>query len=135
MLRDFNTTKSVQNQCFRNASAYDEGGNLKDPVAVWSFAVNESDPALIVHQTPTPNTRELMIGIEVDAAAVISIRKYFSAGSAFVTETFAALPSSGTYTLRSTTLLDSVEIYAIPDSEDLSAAPDLHVVATVIARP
>lgn len=135
MKKDFNQTKSVYNQCFRNSSAYDSNGKLRDSAVTWSWFTDNANPVLVVHQTPTPNTRELLIGISVDAAAIISIRKYFSAGASFVTETFAALPAAGTYTLRSTTLLDTVELYAIPDSDDLPAAPDLHVFATIIARP
>ena len=135
MLKDSNQANSVYNVCFRNSSARnpEDQSIYRDPVVVWSWAEDLGNPVLLVPQTPTPNTRELLIGISVDGPAIVSIRKYFSAGAAFVTETFAVI-ASGTHTLKSTTLLDSVEVWVIPDDPDV-ATLDLHCFASITARP
>jgi hypothetical protein len=135
MLRDFNTTKSVYNVCFRNSSAADpeDQSDFRSPVVTWTWPLFTDTPVLLVPQTPTPNTRELLIGISVDGDTIVSIRKYFSAGSAFVTETFALI-GSGTHTLKSTTLLDSVEVWFVPDNP-IALTPPLNAYASISCRP
>lgn len=135
MLKDSNQAKTVYNVCFRNSSARtpEDQTIYRNPVVVWSWVENLDNPVLLVPQTPTPNTRELLIGISVDGPAIVSIRKYFSAGAAFVTETFAVI-ASGTHTLKSTTLLDSVEVWIIPDNPNI-ATLDLKSFASITARP
>lgn len=127
MIKDFNQTKSVQNQCFRNTSAYDSDGKLRDPVVIWEGG----DPlAVLIHQTPTTNTRQIIVGINLTSIAEVTFRKYFSAGAGFVDEVFPAVPA-GNSVLESNDALDSVEI--LFGNNPLALRVDAF--ATVIARP
>ena len=135
MLREFNTAKSVYNICFRNSSAADpeDQSDFRNPVVTWTWPLFTDSPVLLVPQTPTPNTRELLIGISVDGDTIVSIRKYFSAGSAYVEETVPMI-GAGTHTLKSTTLLDSVEVWFVPDNP-IALTPPLNAYASISCRP
>lgn len=123
MIKDLNQTKSVQNQCFRNTSAYDSEGRLRNPVVT-----DDGSPTILIHQTPTPNTRQIIVGINLTAQSDVTFRKYFSAGAGFVDETFVGV-APGDSVLESNDALDSVEILFVGNP------PSADAFATVIARP
>lgn len=128
MIKDFNQTKSVYNSCFRNSSAIDPSNQslFRDPVVT----SEDGDLVLVVPKTPTPNTRQIMIGISVSAACNVVLRKYFSAAADYVEEIFPIL-LPGTYALESVDALDSCEVWAGDNPDTLS----VDCFATVIARP
>ncbi len=128
MLKDLNTTRTIYNACFRNSSASDpaDQNNFRDPIVV----SQAGETVLVVPQTPTPNTRQIMIGISASGACDLILRKYFSAGSGYVEENFA-IGAAGTYAFESVDALDSCELYAFGDPMLL----DVYLFGILIARP
>ena len=128
MLKDLNTTRTIYNACFRNSSASDpaDQNNFRDPIVVSETGAY----VLVVPQTTTVNTRQIMIGISASDACTVRLRKYFSAGSGYVDENFA-IGAAGTYAFESVDALDSCEVYAGGNG----AVLEIQLFGVVIARP
>lgn len=100
---------------------------------VGGFVVNVISGGLtrVVSQTPTPSVKELMIAINAGfAPATLTLRKYFAAGQEFVDETFA-IAATGNFNFKSTTLLETCEVYLTSTS---AIAGPLPCKVTIIGR-
>lgn len=101
---------------------------------VGGFVVNVTSGAgvtLVVSQTPTPSVKELMIAIDAGfAPATLTLRKYFAAGQEFVDEAFA-IAATGNFAFKSTTLLETCEVYLTSAS---AIAGPLPCKVTIIGR-